>query len=639
VARSRTLSSRGRPLRPGTLFLALIALSLLAGAAAGLLDALWAALRSPATRPSFVFFLLAASLGATLALGGALPFTLLMTIARRPRSTAGRLAGLVAVLVAIPPALFVGRSLYKRIPWGPGDFAFGAAALAGLAVLLIVVGAVARGLLARRADRHARRLAQASLPALLLVLPLAFRLGVPAAPPDRTAPTASGPRPSNILLLTIDTIRADRFGAMGDPGARTPWFDRISRSSRLYADCLAPSPWTLPSLASLLTGSYPGQHRMLAELAGIDASVPALAEVCARHGMTTAAFVANPWLAAGDLERGFDTFDVAERFERIRETSTTFAYRFLMKGLLRALRLDSARRISSQGIHWIEGAREPWFLWLHYLDPHLPNWPEPPFDRLFGPPPELIGSSLTAQQIRDGDFPGGARGRQEIDRLYRGEITFTDREIGRVWRFVQEADLLKRTVVVFTGDHGEELWDHNDYGHGHAMYNEVVRVPLLVRLPGARSGEVVRELARLVDLAPTALAAAGLDLPEKPAFTGEDFLASRGADTPQHPNIAYGEAVLYGQEQKFLRVNRWKLILGEPDAEGERPKHLFDVQSDPGERDDVATQRAALTDSLQAQLLEWMARYGSEGAMAARDLPDNLDPAIREQLEALGYIQ
>ncbi len=639
MARSRTLSSRGKHVRPGTLFLALLALSLLAGAAAGLFDALWAALRTPAAQPSFVFFLLAASLGATLALVGGLPFVFLMTITGRPRSTAGRLGGLVAVLVAIPPGLFIGRSLYKRIPWGSGDFAFGAAALAGLAVLLIAAGTVARGLFARRADRHARRLAQAALPALLLVLPVAFRLGVPTTPGSPAASPAAGPRPHNILLLTIDTIRADRFGAMGDPGARTPWFDRASRSSRLYADCLAPSPWTLPSLASLLTGSYPGQHRMLAELAGIDGSVPALAEVCSQHGMTTAAFVANPWLAAGDLERGFDTFDVAERFERIRETSTTFAYRFLMKAFLRALRLDSAHRISSRGIHWLEGAHEPWFLWLHYLDPHLPNWPEPPFDRLFGPPPALIGSSLTARQIRDGDYPGGARGRREIDQLYRGEVAYTDREIGRVWRFLQEADLLERTVVVFTGDHGEELWDHDDYGHGHAMYDEVVRVPLLMRLPGTHNGEVRRELARLVDLAPTALAAAGLDLPEKPAFTGEDFLASREPGAPPQPRTAYGEAVLYGEELKFLRVNRWKLILGETDAQGERPKRLFDVQTDPGEHDDLATKRAALTDSLHAQLLDWIARYGSEGAMAARDLPDNLDPAVREQLEALGYIQ
>lgn len=639
MARSRTQSSRGTPLRAGTLFLALLALSLLAGAVAGLVDAIWAALRSPATQPSLAFFLLASSLGATLAVAGTLPFTLAMTISGLPRTVAGRLAGLIAILIALPPSLFVTRSLYKRIPWSAGDFAFAGAALAALLLLAVITAAVAHRLLARRADRHARRLARAAAPALLLVLPLAFRLGVPSAPAGGPTSAAAGPRPHNILLLTIDTIRADRFGAMGDPAAHTPWFDQISRSSRLHADCLAPSPWTLPALASLLTGSYPGQHRLLEELAGIDASVPTLAEVCAARGMATAAFVANPWLAAGDLDRGFATFDVAERFERIRETSTTFAYRFLAKMLLRTWRLDSASTISSRGIRWLEDAPEPWLLWLHYLDPHLPNWPQPPFDRLYGPPPQLVGSSLTARQIRDGDFPGGERGRQEIDRLYRGEIAFTDRQIGRVWRFVQESDLLGRTVLVFTGDHGEELWDHDDYGHGHAMYDEVVRVPLLVRLPGAASGEIVSALARLVDLAPTALAAAGLDLPEEPAFTGEVFPTTRETDDPQQPRTAYGEAVLYGEEQKFLRHDRWKLILGVPDARGVRPTRLFDVRSDPGERRDLATERKALTDSLTTELLSWISRYGSEGAMAARDLPENLDPAIREQLEALGYIQ
>ena len=142
MARSRTISSRGTPLRPGTLFLALLALSLLAGAAAGLADALRAALLTPATEPNPVFFLLAASLGASLALVCAFPFALAMTLTDLPRSPATRLAALVAVLFAIPPLLLVGRSLYKRIPWDGGDVAFAAAAIAGLIILFVGVAVV-----------------------------------------------------------------------------------------------------------------------------------------------------------------------------------------------------------------------------------------------------------------------------------------------------------------------------------------------------------------------------------------------------------------------------------------------------------------------------------------------------------------
>jgi len=117
-------------------------------------------------------------------------------------------------------------------------------------------------------------------------------------------------------------------------------------------------------------------------------------------------------------------------------------------------------------------------------------------------------------RIRKGQLPGGVETLGELVRLYQGEVAYTDEALGRVWDALEEQGLLDATLIVLVGDHGEEFWDHDGFGHGHAMYDEVIRVPLLVRLPGAESGMVMRDLTRLVDLAPTALAAAGIALPE-----------------------------------------------------------------------------------------------------------------------------
>jgi arylsulfatase A-like enzyme len=375
---------------------------------------------------------------------------------------------------------------------------------------------------------------------------------------------------------------------------------------------------------------------VLEELSGLAATVPTLAEACRESGLRTAAFVSNPWLATGSLARGFDTFDVAERLECLEPVRGTRLARDLGKALLRGLSLDRAEHLSAQGAAWIERGRGGWFLWVHYFDPHLPNWPGFPWDRLFGPPPRLVGSALTVEEIRAADYPGGEAGREEIERLYDGEVATTDRGIGLLWRSLEESGRLARTAVVFSGDHGEELWDHAGYGHGHAMFDEVVRVPLIVRPPGGVDGRVERAPTRLIDLAPTALAAAGVPpLVDRP-FTGRDLgdgEADGSVEAP--PEVVYGEAVLYGTEQKFLRKERWKLIYhpGAPDS-----LRLFDLAADPAERHDLAAAEPERVDSLRAELGKWMEAVGSEGALAAREVPDDLDPAVREQLKALGYI-
>ncbi|MEZ5063802.1 MAG: sulfatase [bacterium] len=604
----------------GAVFLASWGTPLLAGGIAGLIDGAVALAGGAhgATLP-----LAAASLGALLAWVGTLPLTVALALTRRPTKPSTRVATVIAAVALIPVAVLAGRFFYKRIPWSLADVAL---VLLGALALLALLGGLARGLARFVSPRAIRTLAALAIPGLLAAAPAAAWLARSARPPAAT--TRGIPAAANLLLLSVDTLRPDALGFSGDPNARTPSLDRLSRRGTTWSQCIAPSPWTLPSLASLLTATYPGQHRVLEELSGLSPDVVSLAEVASDRGRRCGAFVSNPWLATGSLTRGFDTFDVAERIESLDAVRGTRLGRVLSKVALRSLALDRADHLTTRGLAWTANGEGAWCLWLHYFDPHLPNWPAAPWDRLFGPPPTRIGSALTVEQIRAGDYPGGEAGRLEIERLYHGEVAYTDREIGRLLRGLTESGDLPNTAIAFTADHGEEFWDHGGYGHGHAMYEEVVRVPLFVVPPGGARGRVRDALVRTVDVAPTLLAAAGL--PPDPAFEGVDVLAG----SPDGVDATYGEATLYGPEQKFLRTPDRKVILDPEELRIE----MFDLGQDPGEQRDRHVEDADAMGALLADLRVWQERVGSAGAMAARD-PGDLDPETLEQLRALGYIQ
>jgi arylsulfatase A-like enzyme len=573
---------------------------------------------------------------------------------RRPSPV---LASAIASTALLPAAFLLARFIYKRIPWDASDLAL--AALGTLALAGVFFVAVRWLSSALGDERAVARLARVAWPLLLLPLPALLRV-VPAAwaelappaaiGPGRVAPLDASARP-NLLLLSIDTMRFDRFGATGDPHTRTPHLDRLARSSVHFPVCVAPSPWTLPSLGTLLTGVHPGEHLLLQELTALADSAPSLPEICHEAGWSTGAVVSNPWLATGSLARGFDTFDVAERIECLAETSPTRISRAVTKALLRSRRLDSGVSISRRGLAWIArraNEPKPWFVWLHYFDPHLPNWPAPPLDRLDGPPPRHVSASILVEEIRANAFEGGEAGRREIVRLYDAEVVATDRAIGTVIRALERAALLERTLVVVTADHGEELWDHGGYGHGHSMFEEVVRVPLFLRT--GRDARIDPRPARLVDVAPTLVGALGLTPPSSARrFAGIDLLArsagsADSARTLSEADTAYGEATLYGPEKKFLRTNRWKIVVEIPDStSGTDPAtlagltQLYDLATDPGERRDVARTIPEAADSARVRLGDWARRVGAARTATASSLPDDLDPAIREQLEALGY--
>ncbi|HMB68990.1 MAG TPA: sulfatase, partial [bacterium] len=470
---------------PSRAFLAVLGLAMLVGAVAGLADALTSP--APAGHAAAAFW--TSAFGALIAFLAFLPVAVLLALLTAlgiPRSAAGPPAITLVLLLAVPGAVALGRSLYHRLPWGAGELATAAGA-AALLIVLCAAAAAAAGLLGpARGAAISRGLARVFVPALLLALPAGGRIAASA----RVAAEPGASHDDNLLLLTVDTLRPDALGCTGSPLARTPCIDRIARGSILFSDCVAPSPWTLPSLGTVLTGRYPGEHRVLEALSGISPDVLTLAEAAKRHGRRTAAFVSNPWLAAGGLSRGFDTFDVAERLESLGSVRFTRLGAVATKTALRLQRLDSADHVTGRALRWIAAGEGAWFLWLHLFDPHLPNQPPAPWDRLFGPPPVHTDYGMEVEDVRAGRYSGGEEGRREIARLYHAEVAYTDRAVGAVWKTLEAQGELERTAIVFSADHGEELWDHEGYGHGHAMHDEVVRVPWLVRPAGGEAGRV-----------------------------------------------------------------------------------------------------------------------------------------------------
>ena len=406
------------------------------------------------------------------------------------------------------------------------------------------------------------------------------------------------PRPS-LLLVTLDTTRADALGSYGGAVVDTPALDALAARGTRYARALSPAPLTLPAHASLLTGLAPPEHGLRDNgTHALPAEPPTLASVLAARGWATAAFVASRVLDRRfGLARGFGVYGDRMAAERVGQ------YGYPER---------DAEAVTGEAIGWLEDRRpgERAFLWVHYYDPHAPYEPPVPYRR------------------------GGPRGD------YAGEVAFVDRQVGRLLAALPERP--GGWVVAVVGDHGEAFGEHGEEGHGVFLYRTTLEVPLLLAGPGVPAGEVVRETVGTRRMATTLLALLGVEgsgvpgprLPGLPAL-GPDPPAEAAYSEAWMPATVYGWAPLTA-----LTDRRWKLIVAP------RPE-LYDLAADPGERHDrlatgreegegaAAARRAAraearrLRDALRAR----------QAGFARGDAPEAAaDPALAADLRALGYL-
>lgn len=396
----------------------------------------------------------------------------------------------------------------------------------------------------------------------------------------------------SVLLVSIDTLRADRLGSYGYKAAATPVLDGLAGRGLRFDQATTVTPLTLPAHASLLTGTFPGFHGVRDNGSFyVDEAMTTLAEVFKARGYRTGGFVGafvldRRWGIGQGFDRYFDDFDLS---------------RYEMAG-----GLDAAQRPGSEvvdrALEWLrEEDDRPFLAWVHLYDPHGPYAPPEPFRSRF--PATIQGA-------------------------YDGEVASADTQVGRLLAALEESGRLRSTIVVVVGDHGEMLGEHGEQQHGFFVYDAAVRIPLIMAGPNVPA-RVVADQVRIVDVMPTILEMAGAETPSDvqgvslvPLGRGEpvDLL---GYSETWYPRYHYGWS-----ELRTVRDGRYKLIAAPR-------RELYDIRDDPGETRDLSVANPRVADALERALKEMAARTSSK---AAPQQPRAVDPAVEQQLRALGYV-
>ena len=429
---------------------------------------------------------------------------------------------------------------------------------------------------------------------------------------------APEPTRPNLLLIVVDTLRADHLAAYGYTAGETPQLTQLAQEGTRFETAYAPSATTGPTHAGLFTGQHPrsvGVRRNAVPLADAHET---LAERLAAAGWDTAAVVSSfPLHRKFGFDQGFASYDDA--FDPVRASVRHTSYEGIPvpEGFDR--RADAT---SDRALAWLadrQEQRRPFFLYVHYFDPHEPYSAPARYQRRFA-----VGKGATL--------------RQQAAALYDAEVAFTDAEIGRLLAGLAALGFADDTLVVLTGDHGEGLFEHGHLFHDVHLYEEAVRVPLLLRGPGLARGSVVEAPVSLLDLLPTLLELLGLPPPPADGAGSSlvPLLNGRGGASPQRSLVlerreftsARVGTVRVAGEQLALRRGRWKYI--EAPLEGRR--ELYDLLEDPGERRDLHEREPALVAQLSAELARWRAATPAAAAAGA------VSPEDRVRLEALGYV-
>ncbi len=484
----------------------------------------------------------------------------------------------------------------------------------------------------------------------LFALPLAVAaLASGACGGSAADPGADPGARSSVVLIVVDALRADHLGTYGYSARPTsPNIDLWAGRGLVFERAWATSPWTLPSFGSILTGHLPSAHAAGIEVGegaaaaavGVEEgakvevvaarnfvtlpeAVPTVAGILAAQGFATGALVANPFLDPRfGLGRGFAYYDHYD-------TSNS--------------EMRPAAEVVDLALEWIDAnSSRPFFLLVHLFDPHLDYDAPAPFRGRFAAAAgdageeafELPVQGLWPTRNRVADM--SAAERDFITAAYDEEIAYVDAEVGRFLQGLQDRGALDRGLVVLTADHGEELFEHGGFEHGHTMFDEALRVPLILWGPRVAPGRESAPVS-LIDLAPTILEAAGVALSggEARAFRdhnppGLSLLdTARTAWPEQRALIA--ERLLYGPEAKAIVRWPYKAIL-----EIETGKAmLFDLEEDPGEHQDLAAQRPEALTVLLRELGERLSEAGALGVATDADI----DEGLLRRLRALGYIR
>lgn len=421
-----------------------------------------------------------------------------------------------------------------------------------------------------------------------------------ASPP--ASPNKARARP-NVVVYLVDTLRADHLGCYGYPKPVSPHLDRFAEGATLFETAIAQAPWTRPSVTSVLTGLGPLEHGVRTLEDRLPDAAETLPERLRAAGYRTAAFSTN-WHVSVEtgLGQGFDDFVFFPQDP------------------------DSAA-VNRRVLAWLDAHQgaEPFFLYIHALDPHAPYTPPPDLRRRFAPAARpQAGTTESLKRIYAVRGKRRAERIAEVAPLYDAEIAANDRSFGALLAALKERKLFEESLIVFVSDHGEALGEHQDFGHARSLYADQLDVPLVVKLPFQKRGERVSRLAQHVDLLPTVLAAAGL--PPASGLPGEDlFGPARQREPAAFSHLSYS-----GREGMSVVFDGWKRIEPWSRKLGERPE----LYREGDERRDLAAENPVRNGFLGSLLRAEKLR----GRHGLRPEEAGMDEETRRGLEALGYL-
>lgn len=423
----------------------------------------------------------------------------------------------------------------------------------------------------------------------------------------------------NVILIGIDTLRADHLGSYGYSRDTSPNIDRFASESILFENAIAQAVWTTPSFMSIMTALYPSVHKLQKhpETPKLDESVVTLAQVLRANGYRTASFNGGAYVSKEfGFDRGFDVYNSPPRDK---------------------IKTIQVKTINDAALNWLSDNRDQkFFLFFHTYTVHTPYTPPASYGYKFFP---TYNKTTDKKYVLDKEYLNAIRaGKETITddeirksiALYDGEINYVDDEVGRLLKALDHLGVSDNTVVIFTSDHGDEFLEHGSVGHASTAYQELIHVPLIIRFPGIENSRI-KNLVQSIDIMPTILDA--LNITGPPQVQGVSLLPLIIEQKNVNP-YAYNEGGQNGEIKAIIGEDlKWKYILNVENKHEE----LYDLENDPSEQNNLIDERPEIAENLREELSK---RIEENGRLAESYFTSaaELENETKEALKALGYI-